>query len=112
MYCNFESEGKKMKSTLIRLGLLALMISALASCGGSTGSTGQAGAPGTPGTPGTPGSVVNATNLTAAQWLALKPNIDPASISVTINSPPVVKFRVTDQYGNPLVGLGGQKRSS
>jgi OmcA/MtrC family decaheme c-type cytochrome len=109
MHCNFESEGKKMKSILIRLGLLALMISALASCGGNDGSTGSAGAPGTP---GTGGSVVNATNLTSAQWLALKPSIDPASISVTINSPPVVKFRVTDQYGNPLVGLGGQRQLS
>src|SRR5674476_403591 len=100
-----------MKSMLIRLGLLALMISGLSGCGGNDGSTGPAGAPGTPGTPGTGGSVA-ATNLTAAQWQALKPSIDPASISITINSPPVVKFRVTDQYGNPLVGLGGQRKLS
>ena len=100
-----------MKSMLIRLGLLALMISGLSGCGGNDGATGPAGAPGTPGTPGTGGSVA-ATNLTAAQWQALKPSIDPASISITINSPPVVKFRVTDQYGNPLVGLGGQRKLS
>ena len=96
-----------MKSTLIRLGLLAVMISALAGCGGA--SDGAPGAPGAPGTDGTSGNVVTATSLTADQWLVLKPTIDPASISVTINSPPVVKFKVTDdQYGNPLVGLGGQ----
>jgi OmcA/MtrC family decaheme c-type cytochrome len=106
MNCNFESEGKKMKSTLIRLGLMAVMISALASCGGA--SDGAPGAPGAPGTNGTSGNVVSATSLTTDQWLALKPTIDPASISVTINSPPVVKFTVTDQYGNPMVGLGGQ----
>ena len=100
-----------MKSMLIRLGLMALIFSVLSGCGGSDGATGATGAPGAPGTPGTGGSVV-AANLTAAQWLALKPNIDPASISVTINSPPVVKFRVTDQYGNPLIGLGGQRKSS
>lgn len=100
-----------MKSMLIRLGLLALMISALSGCGGNDGATGATGAPGTPGAPGTGGSVV-ATNLTAAQWLVLKPSIDPASISVTIASPPVVKFKVTDQYGNPLVGLGGQRKLS
>ncbi len=95
-----------MKSTLIRLGLMAVMISALASCGGA--SDGAPGAPGAPGTNGTSGNVVTATSLTADQWLVLKPTIDPASISVTINSPPVVKFKVTDQYGDPLVGLGGQ----
>ncbi len=102
-----------MKSTLIliRLGLLAVMISALAGCGGSDGAAGAAGVNGQNGAPG-PTSVVQATNLTAAQWLALKPSIDPASISVTISSPPVVKFTVKDQYGNPLVGLGGQSQAS
>jgi len=100
-----------MKSMLIRLGLLALMISGLSGCGGSDGTAGANGTNGTDGTNGTGGSVV-ASNLTAAQWVALKPSIDPASISVTINSPPVVKFKVTDQYGNPLIGLGGQRKLS
>jgi len=104
MNCNFESEGNKMKSTLIRLGLLAVMISALAGCG--SGSNGAAGAPGAPGTPGTGGSVIT-SNLTADQWLALKPNIDPASIKVDMTTgKPVVSFAVTDQYGNPVMGLG------
>lgn len=113
MFCNFESEEKKMKSILIRLGLLAVMISALAGCGsGSTGPAGAPGAPGTPGASGTGGSVV-ASNLSSDQWLALKPNINPASISVNMSGgQPVVKFAVTDQYGNPLIGLGGQSQSS
>ena len=93
-----------MKSTLIRLGLLAVMISALASCGG--GKDGAPGAPGAAGAPGVSGNTQVASNMDPAQWTALTPTIDPASISITIASPPVVKFRVTDQYGNPLVGLG------
>jgi len=100
-----------MKTILIRLGLLVLIISGLAGCGG--GSDGAAGTAGTNGTNGTNGNEVIATELTADQWLALKPKIDPASISVTINNGvPVVKFAVSDQYGNPLVGLGGQRQSS
>jgi OmcA/MtrC family decaheme c-type cytochrome len=99
-----------MKSIFIRIGLLALIISGLAGCGG--GSDGTAGAPGAPGTPGANGNAVEATSLSTEQWLALKPSIDPTSISVTINSPPVVKFKVTDQNGNPLVGLGGQRKLS
>jgi OmcA/MtrC family decaheme c-type cytochrome len=111
IFYNLESEGQKMKSILIRLGLLAVMISALSGCGGSDGAAGPAGANGTNGANGT-GSVVKVSNMTSEQWLALKPSIDPASISVTISSPPVVKFKVTDQYGIPLVGLGGQALSS
>jgi len=105
MYCNLESEGKKMKSTLIliRLGLLAVMISALAGCGGSDGAPGAAGAPGTPGTPG--GEVIRAVNMTPEQWQTAQLSVDPASISVTINSAPVVKFRVTDDKGNAITGL-------
>lgn len=97
-----------MKSTLIliRLGLLAVMISALASCGGNTGATGAAGAPGTPGTPGTSsGGVIKAINMTPEQWQTAQLSVDPASISVTINSAPVVKFRVTDDKGNAITGL-------
>lgn len=90
-----------MKFTFIRLGLLAVMISALAGCGGATdGAPGVAGVPGTNG-----GTLVAVSNLTAAEWAALTPTIDPASISITIASPPVVKFKVNDANGNPLVGL-------
>lgn len=103
-----------MKSILIRLGLLAVMISALAGCGGGKdGAAGANGVNGQNGQPGTGGTLVAANLMTAPEWLALKPNIDPASISVNMFSgKPVVKFTVKDQYGNPLVGLGGQSQSS
>ena len=112
---NFENEGNKMKSILVRLGLAALMVGALAACGsGSTGAAGPAGAPGTNGTNTV--ATVNGKTLAAADWQALAPTIDPASISVTIapvsgavgSGAPVVKFKVTDQNGDPVVGLGGQ----
>src|ERR1017187_4276690 len=96
-----------MKTTLIRLGLLALMVSGLAGCGGG-GSDGAAGADGSNGTTG----LVNVASLAASDWQALKPSIDPASISVNISSgQPVVKFKVTDGKGNALTGLGGQALS-
>ncbi len=94
-----------MRNKLIRFGLLALMISALAGCGG-----GSDGAAGTAGAPGAPGKVLtNVANLSAAEFKALVPTIDPASVSVTIGTgKPVVKFTVTDQDGNAVAGLGGQ----
>jgi len=49
------------------------------------------------------GTPVKVTDLTADQWAALSPKAEVSS--VTINSPPVVKFKVTDANGNPLVGL-------
>lgn len=100
-----------MKTILIRLGLLALMISSLAGCGG--GSDGAAGTNGTNGTNGTYTLNTDSTVMSAADWQALKPQIDDASISVTMSSGhPVVKFKVTDQNGNALVGLGGSSLSS
>lgn len=91
-----------MKTTFIRLGLMALMIVAtLTGCGGPKD--------GTTGAPGIAGNLTKVTNLTADQWKAIKPNIDPASIAVNIaGGKPVVKFTVTDENGNPLIGLGGQ----
>jgi len=56
--------------------------------------------------------MVSATSLTADQWMGLKPQIDPTSITVSIASPPVVTFKVTDDKGNPVVGLGGQSKSA
>lgn len=90
----------KMKSILIRLGLLAIIISVLAGCSGSDGSAGSTGIA---------GNLTKVTNLTAEQWQALTPTVDPASISVNMSSgAPVVKFKVTDANGNPLLGLEGQ----
>lgn len=85
-----------MKSLLIRLGLLALMISALTGCGGNDGAPGAAGTNGSP--------LVAAANFTAAEWTALTPVV--SNVTVSIASPPVVTFTVKDANGNPITGLG------
>lgn len=104
-----------MKSTWMRLGLLALMISALAGCGagkdGAAGAAGTSGTPGTPGAPGTGGNVVNVKNLTTAEWKSLKPSISNISVNMS-SGKPVVTFMVTDANNNPLIGLEGQTLTS
>jgi OmcA/MtrC family decaheme c-type cytochrome len=114
--CNFENEEKKMKSTLVRLGLLALTLFALAGCGGggSDGVPGTAGTPGTPGTPGS-GSTVGTNSVTptadaTAAWKALAPQV--TITGVTIASPPVVKFTVKDADGKAVLGLGNKSQSA
>ena len=111
-----------MKFTLVRMGLVALMISALAGCGGgsdgSNGATGATGASGAAGAPGkdataTVSAGTNAATPTAASsaaWIALAPQV--AVTGVTIASPPVVKFTIKDAAGNPVVGLGNKSQSS
>src|SRR5689334_12127947 len=77
-------------------GILALALS-LAACGddGSTGATGPAGPPGDPGV----GVTSEATALTCA--------VD----GITIASPPVVDFTMTNEHGVRFVGLApGQIR--
>ena len=51
-----------------------------------------------------------ATAAAAAAWAALAPQVTVTS--VTIASPPVVNFTVTDAAGNPVVGLGNTSQSS
>ncbi|CAH2031779.1 hypothetical protein [Trichlorobacter ammonificans] len=53
---------------------------------------------------------VSVASLTTDQWSDLAPKGEV--LSVSINSPPVVKFKVTDANGNPLVGLGNSSKSS
>ena len=91
-----------MKHTLVRLGLAALMSIALFGCGGG-GSDGIDGAAGPTVTVpvGTPG--VNAAALQPAEWGALE--LRGTVNSVTVNSPPVVTFTLTDANGNGIVGL-------
>ncbi len=94
---------------------------AIAGCGGSDGAAGPAGPAGPAGAAGSPGAnllnVVNVGSNTtapsadaAAAFQALKPQITVQS--VTISSPPVVKFTVKDANGNPIVGLGSKSQSS
>jgi OmcA/MtrC family decaheme c-type cytochrome len=91
-----------MKRTLIRLGLSALITSALFGCGGG-GSDGVPSTSTPPVTVTTTGPGLNPATITAVQWASLEP-IGTIN-SVTINSPPVVTFTLTDGSGNAIVGL-------
>ncbi len=117
------------------LGLVAagLLAATLVGCGGSDGAAGPAGPPGANGSngatgpagpPGPPGSgggavaTVGSNALTNADavasnaqaWTALEPTVTVTS--VTISSPPVVNFTVTDGFGRPVVGLGNTTKSA
>ncbi len=109
-----------MTSSFLRTVSIFLTALAVASCGGS-GDTGPAGAPGPQGPPGppgtTPGAVVTiasnatpASDASAANWAALALKVTVTSVS--INSPPVVNFRVTDDTDTPVKGLGNTSKSS
>jgi OmcA/MtrC family decaheme c-type cytochrome len=106
--------GIQMKRTLIRLGLTALISSALFGCGG--GSDGVSGSNSVVQiSPSTPASSIlsNAATPSSASvqaWRALEPRITVTG--VTINSPPVVSFAVTDATGAAVVGLGNQSQAS
>lgn len=82
--------------------------------GGSDGSPGATGPAGPAGPAGTPGkdatAVVKVATLTADQWADLAPKGEVTK--VTISSPPVVEFKVTDANGNPVVGLGNTSKSA
>ncbi len=106
-----------MKQTLVRLGLAALMSLALFGCGGG-GSDGVNGPAGTQGTTTT--VPVNKTNKTilasnsatptteaSAVWQNLQPIVTVNSVAIS-NGKPVVKFTVTDQANNAVVGLGSR----
>ena len=89
-----------------KLAAASVLAAALVGCGG--GSSGPAGPPGPTGPPATPGvdatAVVKLATLSADQFAATAFNAQVTS--VTIASPPVVSFKVTDANGNPVVGLG------
>lgn len=101
-------------TTLIRLGLLAVMISALAGCGGgSDGAPGAAGSNGSNGSNGINGSgnLVSVAAMTATDWQALKPTASNIHVNMASGTP-VVTFKVTDQNGNAVTGLGGSSQST
>ena len=78
---------------------MALLCALLAACSGSTGPAGPAGPAGTTGSTGPSGSGVSAASISTAS--AISGNVT----SVAISGPPVVKFQLADQNGNPLKGL-------
>lgn len=74
-----------------------------------SGCSGSGGGGGTPSNP--TAAVVDASTLTTTEWAGL--SLQGEIIGTpTINSPPVVKFRITDANGNPLKGLGFTSQSA
>jgi OmcA/MtrC family decaheme c-type cytochrome len=100
----------------------ALSIAALAlvtGCKGDTGPQGPAGPSGDAGPPGSRGATLieipsnseAPTDASNAMWTALQPQVTVQS--VTIASPPVVKFKVTDAVtGAAIAGLGNTSLAS
>jgi hypothetical protein len=87
-----------------------VMAAALSACGGSDGDAGPKGDKGDPGQTGDQGpagpagtGAVNLAAISPEQWAAAE--FKATVTSVTIASPPVVEFTVTDAVGNPVVGF-------
>ena len=108
-----------MSSSFLRS--ISIFIAALVVAGCGSGDTGPAGAQGPAGPPGppgtTPGAVVTipsnatpATDAAAAAWAALAPQVTVTS--VTIASPPVVNFTVTDAVGTPVMVSATRPRAA
>ena len=97
------------------LAAALLVLATLAGCGGGgdAGSAGPAGAPGAAGPTGPSGpagptgpaatNTVNLEFITPEAWE--KTQFKSAVTKVTIASPPVVEFTLTDAQNNPVVGL-------
>ena len=100
-----------MKFMFIRLGLLALFITALSGCGGSDGAAGPSGANGTNGTDGT-NVAVNAATMSPTQWANSQFNGQVTSVTINASGKPVVSFKVQDKDGNPVLGLGNTSQTS
>ena len=104
-----------MKRSLIRLGLAALVSTALYGCGGGGDGINGTNTVAVPVGSSTPASTVasNATSPSSASvqaWRALQPTVSVTG--VTINSPPVVTFSVTDANGAAVTGLANWSHAS
>jgi OmcA/MtrC family decaheme c-type cytochrome len=106
---------------LLAASLTIAALSVGAGCKGDQGPAGAAGPPGDAGPPGPPGNnavtvikvpsnTVPPTDAASAAWAALAPQVTVQSVS--ISSPPVVHFTVTDAAGTPVVGLSNTSKGS
>ena len=123
--------GRRVLPFWLAVAAATAIATSLAGCGGDggpagpagpPGPAGPAGPPGTPGTPGAPGgggaSNVGSNTLTdptaiatnAQAWANLQPTV--TITGVTIASPPVVSFTVTDSFGKAVIGLGNTSKSA
>ena len=105
-----ENRGSRRWIGLIAASVIAF---ALSGCGGSDGADGPQGPAGPAGPAGSTGSAgsaglgataaINVGTMTAAAWESSKFTAEVSK--VTISSPPVVEFTVSDDQGNPVVGM-------
>jgi OmcA/MtrC family decaheme c-type cytochrome len=94
----FFMRTKQWKKIGIIISLLALAAIALTGCSsGKDGATGPAG-------PAGPSAGTDAAVMSTETMAALNPTVTVDS--VTISSPPVVKFTIKDAKGNGITGLG------
>ncbi|MFA6310890.1 MAG: OmcA/MtrC family decaheme c-type cytochrome [Sterolibacterium sp.] len=110
-----QTQSSKLRKWSLFVTTLATAAFLLQGCGGgSDGAAGPAGPAGAPGAAGPAGkdltNAVKVANLSADGWAALAPKGEVTR--VTISSPPVVEFKVTDASGNPVIGLGNTAKSS
>ena len=97
-----------------RIAVLMLLGLFLAACEGDDGQDGAAGPAGPPGAGGPPGPATppptddiiigDGSALTAAEIETLG-KLQATITGVTVSSPPVVDFTVTDQHGDPALGI-------
>lgn len=115
-----------MNKSFLRWAPILIVTALLGACGktGSPGPAGGGGPPGPIGPPGNGGSCAGlpgscilipsnaspATDAQAAAWAALALRV--SDVSISINSAPVVNFKVTDGEGKPVVGLGNRSANS
>lgn len=96
-----------------RLATASVFAIALAGCGGGGGGDATVVTP-TPSVPTvsvpTGTKIVLTSTTPSAQFAALTPAVP--EVKVSISSPPVVSFSVTDGNGNPIVGLGNKSKSA
>ncbi len=88
----------------VLFALLVMAAFALTGCSGSTGPAGPAGSPGASGAASTVVSVVNPAALTPEQADTF--TMTGTVTSVTIASPPVVKFWLKDASGSGIINMG------
>jgi len=108
-----------MKFTIVRWGAVALMVGALAGCGGGSSDSTPAAAPGAGASPvagaaavPTGTAPVTLTTLSATQMAALTPAVSIGGVA--INSPPSVTFAVSDgaTTNNGIIGLGASTQAA
>ena len=103
-----------MKKPLLALGLAAMLAFGIAGCSGDDGATGATGPTGPTGPAGPPGQdatrTVKISELTAEQWASL--TINGQVTKVTVASPTTVEFKLADQNGIPIVGIGTNTSTS